>query len=171
MTNEYVTTYSDITARYTIIYNRGNQYIAISNSIQAIPTKTYNATKIRCITISMLSTLTTSGNQTNIHILGNEASYISKQGLPKNKIKYQLVPPHLHRRNASENVIHKLKANFITCICATDTDYPDKYWDSFLPKATLTLNLILNCNFNPKLSAYADLHCIFDYNKKTSCLS
>ena len=34
-----------------------------------------------------------------------------------------------------------------------------------LPQATLTLNLLHNCRFNPKLSAHADLHCTFDDNK------
>ena len=115
----------------------------------------------------MLSTLTTSGHQINIHILGNEASYISNHCLLKNNIKYQLVPPHLHRRNADEHTIQTFKAHFITCIYTADPDYPDKERDSLLPQATLTLNLPLNCNFNPKLSAYADLHGIFDYNKKS----
>ena len=76
--------------------------------------------------MSMLSTLNTSGNQKNIHILGNEASYISKQGLLKNKIKYQLVPPYLHRRNAAERAIQTFKAHFIKFICAAYPDYPAK---------------------------------------------
>ena len=52
------------------------------------------------------------------------------------------------------------------CICAADPEYNAKEWDSFLLYATLTLNPLLNCNFNTKLSAYADLHGIFDYNKR-----
>ena len=105
-TKETGTTYSDLTGRYPIISSRGNQYIAIcydydNNRIQAIPTKTHNDAEIRDVTMSMLYTLTTSGHQPNIHILNNEASSILKQGLLKNRIKYQLVPPHLYRRNAA----------------------------------------------------------------------
>ena len=74
----------------------------------------------------MLSTLTTSGDQPNILIIGNEESYISKHGLLKNKIKYHLVPPYLHRRNAAEHSIQTFKANFIMCLCATEPEYPAK---------------------------------------------
>ena len=117
--------------------------------------------------MSMLSTLTTIRNQQNLHIIDNEASNILKQGLLKNKIKYQLVPPHLHRPNASERDIQTFKANFITCLCTAEPDYPAKEWDRFLPQATLSLKLLRKRNFNPKLSSYAALHGIFDNNKKT----
>ena len=49
------------------------------------------------------------------------------------------------------------------CLCATDPKYPDKEWDHFLPEATLKLNLLRNCCFDSKLSAYAALHDIFYY--------
>ena len=68
--------YSDLTGRYPIIYSLGNHYIVIyyywdTNSIQYISNKTLNAAKIQDATISMLSILTTSGNQPNLHILDN----------------------------------------------------------------------------------------------------
>ena len=44
-------------------------------------------------------------------------------------------------------------------------NYPAKEWDCFLPQATLNLKLIQNFRVNPKLSAYAAFHGIFDYNK------
>ena len=113
----------------------------------------------------MLNTLTTSGHQPYLHILDNEASSSIRQGFLKNKIKYQLVPPHLHRRNANERAIQTFKANFITCLCASDPGYPAKEWDRFLPQAMLTLNLLHNCRFSPNLSAHAALHGIVDYNK------
>ena len=94
-------TYSDLTGRYTIILSRSDQYIVIcyyydNNIIQSTPTKTRNAAKIRDATMSMLSTLTTSVHQPNLHILDNDSSSSMKQGLLKNKIKYHLVPLHLH---------------------------------------------------------------------------
>ena len=113
----------------------------------------------------ILSTLTTSGHQPNLRILENESSSILKQCLINNNIKYQLVPSHLHSRNSAKSTIQKFKANFITCLCAADPKYSAKKWNRFLPQATLTLNLLRNCRFNPKLSAHAALHSIFDYNK------
>ena len=74
----------------------------------------------------MLVTLTTIGSQPNLHILENETASSLKQGLLNNSIKYQLVPPHLHRRNADKCVIQKFKAHFITFICADDPEYPEK---------------------------------------------
>ena len=45
--------------------------------------------------------------------LANEAS-LAFQNLPKKKcIKYQLVPPVMHRLNAAENVICTFKEHFI----------------------------------------------------------
>ena len=99
-TKESVTTYSDLTGRYPIISSRGNQYILIcykyyTNSIQETPTNTRNAADIQDATMSRLNTLTTSGHQPNIRIIDTEASYIIRQGLIKNKIKYHMLPPHL----------------------------------------------------------------------------
>ena len=88
-----------------------------------------------------------------------------RQGLLKNKIKYQLVPLNLHRQNTAKNTIQTFRAHLITCLCASYTLYLFKEWDILLPQATFTLNLIHNCRFNPKLSAHAALHDTFDYNK------
>ena len=96
----------------------------------------------------MQSILTTTMNQPNIHILNNEASSIIKQGFLNNNIKYQLVPPYLHRHNSDE----RLEAHFITCLCAEDPEDTAKEWYRFLPQATLTLKLLHNCCFNPKFS-------------------
>ena len=115
--------------------------------------------------MSMLTALTESWNKSNLHILNNEASYSLKQSLLKNKTKHQLVPPHLHRRNAAKRAIDKFKAHFITCLCEAHPKYPTKEWDCFLPQATLTLNLLCNFRFNIKFSAYAALRGMFDYNK------
>ena len=115
--------------------------------------------------MSMLNTLTTSGHQTDLCILDNEASSSLRQGLINNNIKYQLVPPQLLRLNAAERAIQTFKAHFITCFCADDPVYPAKEWYCFLPQSTLTLNLLCNFCFNPKLSAHVALHGTFEYNK------
>ena len=115
--------------------------------------------------MSMLNTLTTSGHQTDLCILDNEASSSLRQGLINNNIKYQLVPPQLIRLNAAERAIQTFKAHFITCFCADNPVYPAKEWYCFLPQSTLTLNLLCNFCFNPKLSAHVALHGTFEYNK------
>ena len=74
----------------------------------------------------MLSTLTKSGNQPNIHILDNDASSILKQGLIKHNIQYQLVPTHLHRHNEAKRTIQTSKVNFIKCLYAAQPNYNAK---------------------------------------------
>ena len=44
-----------------------------TNIIQAIPTKNQNNAEIRDATMLMLTTLPSSGNQLNLHIIENEA--------------------------------------------------------------------------------------------------
>ena len=128
-------------------------------------TKKRNYTEIQDNTMSMLSKLTESGHQANIHVIDNDASYIIKQGLTKNNIQYQLVLTHLLRQNAAEHNIQMFKENSITCLCAVDPDYPAKDWDRSPTQLTLTLNLLRNLCLNTKLSAYASLHDVFEHKK------
>ena len=111
--------------------SRGNQYIVIfydynTDSIQEIPTNIRNAAEIIDATVPIMSILTTSGHQPNLHILDNEASSSLKNDLLKDKSKYQFVPPRLHRQNAAKRAIQTFKAYFMTCICTANPNYLDK---------------------------------------------
>jgi hypothetical protein len=50
-------------------------------------------------------------------------------------------------------------------LCSTDTQFPIHLWDRLIPHAVITLNLLLQSRINPKLSAHAQLHGLFDYSK------
>ena len=104
------------------------------------------------------------GNQPHLYILDNEASNELKNGLLKYNIDYQLVPPHLHRRNAAERAIRSFKNHFLAGLATVNTKFPIHEWDRLLPQALLTLNLLRNSRVNPKLSAWTYLHGIFDFN-------
>ena len=82
-------------------------------------------------------------------------------------IDYQLVPPHVHRRNAAEraSTIRTFKNHFVATLCSTDPAFPLFLWDRLLPQAMLTLNLLRGSRMNPKLSAHAQLFGPFDYNR------
>ena len=164
------TTYSDLCGKYPIKSSRGNQYILVlydydTNSISTALTKSRHGYEIRDATIKMLNKLKGSGNPPQLHVLDNEASDMLKHSLTKHKITYQLVPPHIHRRNAAERAIQTFKAHFITTLCIADPNYPAKEWDRLLPQCEITMNLLRNCRFNPKLSAYAALNGPFDFNR------
>lgn len=162
--------YSDLTGRYPVKSARGNQYLIVlydydSNAILVEPLKTRNAAEIKTGVIKLLDVLAKSGHTPKLHIMDNEASAALKQSLLKYKVNYQLVPPHVHRRNAAERAIQTFKAHFIAGLCSTDPAFPANQWDRLLPQATLTLNLLRNSRVNPKLSAHAAIYGIHDFNK------
>ena len=163
------TSYSDLTRKYPIKSGRGNQYIMVgydydTNAILVQPTKTRNAAELCNATMAILDQLERSGHKTILHIMDNEASDFLKHALIKHKITYQLVPPHLHRRNMAERAIQIFKAHFISFLCTAPSTFPAKEWDRLLPQCETTLNLLCPCRYNPKLSAYAALEGSFDFN-------
>ena len=99
-----------------------------------------------------------------MYIMDNEMSTELKTKLAKYSIAYQLVPPHIHRRNAAERAIQAFKHHFLATLSSCDPDYPAAEWDRLLPQAEITLNLLRNSRANPKLSSYAYLFGNFDFN-------
>jgi hypothetical protein len=105
------------------------------------------------------------GFRPKIHWLDNEASEELKQFNKSKQIEFQLVPPHMHRRNAAEREIGTWKNHFVAGLCSTDTRFPMHLWDRLLEQASITLNLLRPSRRNPKISAYNMLEGTFDYNK------
>ena len=105
------------------------------------------------------------GNAPQLYILNNEVSYEFKAALRKKNVTFQLVTPHVHRRNAAERAIRTFKNHFISVLATADPEFPVAEWDRLLPQAELTLNLLRPCRLNPKLSAYAYLFVSFEFNR------
>ena len=78
---------------------------------------------------------------------------------------YQLVPPHDHRRNIAEKAIQTFKNHFVSILCGTDENFPMRLWDKLLPQAEMTLNMLRQSRLVPKVSAYAHMWGVHDYNK------
>ena len=163
-------TYSDLAGCYPIKSARGNQYILIcydydSNTIsaEALPTISY-----ACINKGfqkLLDTITTSGHNPKHHIIDNEAFDILKKTLLKRKISNQLVLPYIHLCNAAERAIQNFKYQFIASLCSNDPKYLSQEWDRLLSKAPMNLNLLRTSGTNPKISAYATIFGIHDFNR------
>ena len=100
-----------------------------------------------------------------IHIMDNECSSTVRSYLKCNNIELQLVPPNLHRTNASEKAIGILKDHFTSVLATVHPSFPLHLWCRIKPLAVTTLNLIRPSRINPKLSAYEILNGVFDYNK------
>jgi hypothetical protein len=161
--------YSDITGRFPVQSSRGHKYIFVlydydSNAILVEPLKSRAATEILRAFDVLHQRLRHAGRTPTLHILDNEASNLLKAHLRQANLSFQLVPPHIHRRNAAERAIRTFKNHFVAGLASTDKRFPLHLWDRLLPQAELTLNLLRPARLNPKLSAYAILHGIFDFN-------
>jgi hypothetical protein len=164
------TAYHDLTGRFPHQSSRGNEYLLIvydydSNAILHSVLKNKTGAEIKRGWTSIHERLTRGGNQPKLYILDNEASADLKSGMKKNGLDYQLVPPHVHRRNAAERAIQTFKNHLLAFLATCDPDFPVSEWDRLLFQAELTLNLLRSSRVNPKLSSYAYLFGNFDFNK------
>ena len=88
------------------------------------------------------SLLTNRGLKPSQHIMKNECPYVMKRFMREVYKKYQLVPPHIHRKSSAEQNIRTFKEHFIAGLSSTHKDLLLHIWCQLLPRASLTLNLI-----------------------------
>jgi hypothetical protein len=98
--------YADQTVRFPVVPSKGNKYIMIlydydSNAIMAQPIKYRTAPELLRAFQVMEQELVAHGLKPKLMKLYNEASKLLKTYLHQQDIIFQLVPPYIHRRNAS----------------------------------------------------------------------
>ena len=162
--------YSDQTGRFPVQSNRGHNYIMIlydydTNSIHAEPLKNRSTSELTNAYSKIYKVLTNAGCQPRIHTLDNEAPSELLSLIEENNCTYEIVPPHIHRRNAAERAIRTFKNHFIAGISSVDPDFPLSLWDRLLPQATRTLNMLRPTRINPNISADTYFHGQHDYNR------
>ena len=108
--------------------------------------------------------LTNHGLKPQLHWLDNEASTALKNFITTKQTKYQLTPPHIHRRNAAERAIRTFKNHFISGLCSVDRNFPLHLWCRLLNQAEITLNMLRTSRINPNLSAHEQIHGTHDFN-------
>ena len=140
-------TYMDLTGKFVVASSTGNNYILIiydydSNAILAIPLKNRRAESILQAYKMGHAQLCATGCKPKLQCLDNEASRALQEFLTNENVDFQLVPPHLHHRNAAERAIRTFKNHFIAGLCSMDRDFPIHLWDRLVPQAELTLNLL-----------------------------
>ena len=83
------------------------------------------------------------GISVNLQILDNEASSIFENLITEGLgIKYQLVPPDIHRRNVEERTIRTFKAHFLSILVGIAPDSPKFLWYHLLPQTKTTLKIL-----------------------------
>ena len=100
-----------------------------------------------------------------MHYLDNDCPKVLQQFMTEKGECFQLVPPYLHIRNSAERAIQTFKNHFISGLTSVNKNFPIHIWCRLLPHCLLALNLLRPSRINPKLSAYAQLHGAFDFNR------
>jgi hypothetical protein len=162
--------YSDQPGQFLCNSTAGNSYIMVahdydSNSIVAVAMPNRSGKSLRKAYMEIHALLTSRGFRPKYQTLDNEISNSFKAFLKEVGVEYQLTPAGSHRRNRAERSIRTWKNHFIAILCSTDEAFPLKIWDRLLEQTNITLNLLRQSRVNPKLSAQAQLHGPFDFNR------
>ena len=93
----------------------------------------------------------------NLQTLDNETSSKFKHLLTEDLgIKYQLVPPDIHRRNSEERAIKTFKAHFLSILSGIAPDFPKLLWDHLLPQTEMTMNFLRQSTLDPTKQSRPD---------------
>ena len=160
---------SDQTGRFPIASSRGNKYVMIvldydSNAILSEPIPSRSQQHLLQAFTKIHQKLVTAGRTPTIIRLDNEAPKVLQSYMHQNNLKFQLVPPHNHRRNYAEKAIGVWKDHFIAGLTSMDKNFPLKLWCRLTAHADISLNLLRNSRLHPNISAYEDLFGPYDYN-------
>ena len=162
---------SDQTGRYPITSGRGHKYILVlydidANYIHGIPIKSRKAEEILRGFKAAYQVLLDNNFKARDLRCDNEISKIFTEYLTNDaQLEYQLVPPHNHRTNPAEVAIRDYKHHFIATRSGADDNFPKDSWDLLLPLVNITVNLVRASHLQPRLSAYAQIHGNYDYNR------
>ena len=164
--------YTDQTGRFPANSSAGHKYVMValdydSNHIHGEPMKSRTAAEITNTYKKIQEMFTKAGLKPKLHILDNECSETFKKFMISKDETWQLAPPHIHRRNAAERAIQTWKNHFIAGLASLNKQFPMHLWCRLIYQANLTLNLLRQSRFNPKLSAHAQVHGNFDFNATT----
>ena len=161
--------YADQTGKFPVTSGSGNNYALVAchydcNVILAEPIRNRKGPTIAQARKVTLQRLRRAGVACSFVMLDNECSHALQEFFHDETIKFQKTPAGAHRRNSAERAIRTFKSHFIAGLRAAHSSFPLCLWDKLLTQAELTLNLLRGSRVNPKLSAWEQMHGIFDYN-------
>ena len=132
--------FSDQTGRFPVTSFKGNQYVmvmfeTIGNNIlvEGMQNRT-SGEMVRAYRL-LIDRLKGKGIVPTMHVLDNECLAECREKIKENKMKYQLVPSHDHRRNVAEKAIQTFKDHFVAVLCGTDNNFPMQLWCQLLRQA------------------------------------
>ena len=162
--------FTDDTGKFPARSRSGNQYVMVAyhvdtNVILVAPFQS-RADRHRLPAYnSIMTRLADKGHLVNLQILDNEASAEYKRTIEtKWKARFQLVPPHVHRRNRAERAIRTFKDHFIAILAGIDKTFPKSLWDLLLPQAEITVNLLRQSTTLPTMSAWEHFNGLLNFD-------
>jgi hypothetical protein len=127
--------YTNQTGRFPTTSSRNNKYIMIlydyntnANAILAKPPKSKSEGEIIRSYTKLHEYLSDRGLKLRLQKLDNKCPAGLKHFMTQNEVNYQLVPPHIHRRNSARRAISSWKDHFIAGLSSTDKQFPMHLW-------------------------------------------
>jgi hypothetical protein len=162
--------FTDQTGSFPVVSSRGVKAVMVmydydSNAILTEGITSRSKTELLRAYKVLLHRLHAAGIKPRLQRMDNEASGIFKEFLQAQNIDYQLTPAGMHRRNAAERAIRTWKNHFLAGLSSINPRFPMRFWCQLLPQAEMTLNLLRQSRLNPRLSAYAQVHGMFNFNR------
>ena len=159
-----------LTGQFPVQSDRGNNYILVAyhydaKNILTTPLKNRTGPCILSVITKIHNKLRKRVLTPKIHIVDNEVSEDLKKYSEDSDIKFQLVPPHMNRRNDPERAVRTFKNHFIAALCTVDPLFPFYLWDHLLPQVIMILNMLRQFRINPGLSAYEQVDGIHNFER------
>ena len=139
--------YSDLTGEFKVQSDRGNNYILVAYHYDAInilttPLKNRTGPCILSGIMKIHNKLRKRGLTPKLHIMDNEVSEDLNGYFQDSDIQFQLVPPHMHRKNSAERVVRTFSNHFITALCTVDPLFLFYLCEHLSPQVTMKLNML-----------------------------
>ena len=164
------TIYSDLTGQFPVQSYEGMCYIFVVYyyklyTIMLRPMKNREDASMITAFKSVYAQLEGAGHKPRLHILDNECSRAVQNFLTTQGTTRQNVEAHNHRANAAEPAVKTAKYHLISHLATLDPNCPIQLWSQMLPQIEDTLNMLRTSRRDNKITAYEELHGLFDWNK------
>ena len=155
--------FSDQTGRFPVTSYKDNQYVMVlfktrSNIILVESMRSRVSGEMCDAYQTLVDRLKERDTKPTMHILENECSAEFKALISENEMKYQLVPPHDHRRNVTEKAVQSFKYYFVAVLCGTDDNFLLQLWCQILRHAEHQLNMLRKSRVDPSISVFEHMY-------------
>ncbi len=97
--------------------------------------------------------------------MDNQATKIIKAYLTPQQVRLQLVKPHNHRINATNQAIQTFKNHFIVVLGTTNANFTFQLWDKLAPQVPDSINLLRRSCVHPNCSTNKTLKGPYNCNR------